>query len=289
MAGIPIDYNALERGVSAVPLRASESAVGGGEVVWALGGWDAVVTETEKALLAQNPAIVRGVAQIVLMQAVRATPPNASTGRNYKKEPGKAAVKRLQNRIAQDLMGSIKNPHTARVVKAGDKWLAVDEEHSAPRSGINFIVPRNNPKGLQYADPDAVIGSQTVRFKRGEHNVRRIGTPSDPIFVRAADLKRAVKKRQDEAGDLIAGWAAAGKALSPSKSNNWDPGRGARKKRGFFEFTDSPTAPTVNLGNDWGDTVVGRQAKHFERDILTTGTRDVNKFVTTMANKYFGK
>lgn len=286
MADIPINYSALERSMGR---RLSTAYAGGGDVEWSARALSDILTETERSLLAQNPVIVRGVAQIVLAHAVRATPPNASTGSNYRKEPGRAAVKRLQNRIAQDLMGSIKNPHTARVVKVGDRWLPFDEERSAPRSGINFIVPRNRPRGLKYEAPDAVITRQTYRFKRGADKVRRVGRPSEPIFVSAADLRRAVKKRQQEAGDLIAGWAVAGQVLSPSKRNNWDPGKGSRKKVGSIRFGAGLEYPFVEFANDWGQTVVGRQAAHFEREILSAGTRDVDAFLSKIVRDYFGR
>lgn len=223
------------------------------------GAW--YLNDAARRMVAEQPELIRRVGVAVLGVAGRATPPNrGGASKGYASKAGRDALRR---RIVSEILGEQPAKGmvipTARPTRAGrvaeKSWKGPDVSFG----GYRFVVPEKGSKlRVPYENPEKILSSR--RFYRRGNVVRAQGPPLKgwpPRWVRANDLKAAINKRVARAGALASGLMPAALALRASDKAIYNLSK--QPRHGWALLTHEGSVTELDMGNDWGDLVVGRR------------------------------
>lgn len=207
--------------------------------------------------------MARQMAVATLNVAVRATPPNKGGKRNR----GKKDVKALQSRIIAEIIGGGDNQRPGRLnlptaIPAGSrppfrpvKWQGAQDAWGS----YGFVIPRNpGKKRINYTDPEDILRQ---RYFRRHGNVVRATNNASPgwHWVRKTDLTRAIRRRTDAAGGLIASWAAAARFVGASNlRRDVLVSKHARAGHAQYIKDEHLGEYTYDIYSDWSGLIVYR-------------------------------
>lgn len=167
----------------------------------------------------------------IYANALRTLTPPHGNGATLKETANKKnkGITKLRERIAEDIMGG-PSPTFARPVRRVDgSWMAFDSSghYTEGKGNFGLVVPTVKKFGkaaVPMEDPARVIAGGYFRPRKG--SMRRIRRLHDgPHFVTASALKALVKRKQQNAGFSISGWAPGARFFAV----------GAKIARGFYE------------------------------------------------------
>lgn len=202
-----------------------------------------------EAVVEQSPELVRRVAVVTITKAKDYTPPNPGrrvTGGGW----GTQAVKKLQQRIQEEVVGGDKAP--TAVPGNGKMPMPMHVRGKLGWSGYGFVTPRGEVgrKKLPYVNVKQFLKRRKIK-RKGNAYRGIVGVPPGLYWVRKSELNAEVTRLKSRAGSLIGAWYPAAKAAGASNLAKFRPGKWRRDGSG--KMVCEATGAEFQVRADFGD------------------------------------
>ncbi|MBR5522772.1 MAG: hypothetical protein IKV82_04845 [Akkermansia sp.] len=202
--------------------------------------------------ITQSPEFVRRLAVATLNKMKDYTPPNPGrkvTGGGW----GRQAVKKLQERIQEEIVGGDKLP--TAIPGNGKMPRPLHVQGKLGWSGYGFVTPRGElgRKKLPYVNVKQFLKRRKIK-RKGDVYRGTVGVPPGLYWVRKSEVDAEVQRLKARAGSLIGAWYPAAQTAGVSNLAQFRPGKWRRDGSG--KMICKATGAEYQVRGDFGDLLV---------------------------------